>query len=96
MSTLVSMSFPEAFAIGYNGYGQAGFGHTNSIMQLTQIKTKKLITKIHPSRHNAIYTDDEFNNILVSGRNNYGQLGINTIDAYITTLTPLTFLRTTT
>ena len=91
MSTLVNTKFPEVFVIRSNGCDDAGFGHKNSIQRLTHIKTKRLITKIYPSKSYTIYTDNEFNNILVAGHNAHGQLGINTNSKSITTLTPLTF-----
>ena len=93
MSTFWRSNRPNVFIIGYNGNGEAGLGHTDTIKQLTEIKTNKLITKIYPSNLNTIYTDDQFNNILVSGHNKYGQLGVNTNGENITTLTPLTFFK---
>ena len=93
MSTLLNKNFTEVFVIGDNMFGEAGLDHTDKIKQLTQIKTNTLITKIYPSSRYTIYTDDEFNNILVAGWNKFGQLGINTNGESITTLTPLTFFK---
>ena len=87
----MNKNFPEVFVIGCNGDGEPALGHKDKIKQLTQIKTNKLITKIYPTYSNTIYTDDEFNNILVAGNNKFGQLEINTDGENITTLTPLTF-----
>ena len=93
MSNIGANNSPKVFIIGYNAKGEAGMGYTHEIKQLTELKTNNLITKIHPSYRYTIYTDDEFNNILVAGRNKYGQLGLNTNGEPITTLTPLTFFK---
>ena len=93
MSTSATNNSPKVFRIVSIGNCQAVMGHTNTINQLAEPKTNKLITKIYPSSMYTIYRDDEFSNILVAGDNRYGQLGINTNREDTSTLTPLIFFK---
>ena len=63
-----------AYFIGFNGCGQMGFGHNDSVTHLT--KSKYEITKIFGSNQYTFFADDKYKHIWCAGYNHRGQLGL--------------------
>ena len=70
---LINKKF-QVFFIGFNGYGEFGFGHANPIRELTECPYP--ITKVHAGKRYIIYSDDNYENIWSTGFNRYGSCAV--------------------
>ena len=64
----------KVFFIGYNSFGEFGFGHDQPLRNFKQCEYP--ITRIYAGNTYSIYSDDNYENIWSAGYNAYGQCGI--------------------